>query len=194
MQNDKSCTLLDPIEISGLSRCSRGSWCPCCGSSCGFSQCALQPSIPFPKVSLDESAPTLVCVPGKYPCLMMPSETLSDLTFDMQVFKTGVKNISVVERKQRTLLDRETKAVQLVVIQTILTKDQHCALGEAGHRWSRPVRHASAEVSQHNDIETQPGASTGTVNAAGQHHWAACQPSSPPHSSGICRLNPQYPA
>ncbi|KAL3195038.1 hypothetical protein MRX96_015996 [Rhipicephalus microplus] len=59
MQNDESCTLLDPIETSGLSHCCCGSWCPCRGSPCSFSRCALQPSIPFAQLSLGESGPTL---------------------------------------------------------------------------------------------------------------------------------------
>ncbi|KAL3245660.1 hypothetical protein MRX96_058192 [Rhipicephalus microplus] len=155
MWNDGISTLMYSIGTPGLPRSSRKPRYPCHGSSCGFSSSVLQPRILFPQASLGESGPTLAYVSGKYPCLNVPLMTLTDVTFDVLGFKTGVKSISVDEQKKRKFLDHKTKAVEPVVMQTIPTNDLRCALTEVSHRWAHPVSPVSAHVSQLNDTQMQ---------------------------------------
>ncbi|KAH7983060.1 hypothetical protein HPB52_008900 [Rhipicephalus sanguineus] len=149
MPKDEICSLLLPTRASGLPRCCRGPWYPCCGPLCGFNPCALQSSSSrFIKVSLDASGPTLAHVPGKYPYLKMPPVTSTNLTFNMPVFRKGLKDSSVYRLKQYELLDHESKAVQPPAVRTIQNNYPRCAQAVASHRWSDSVAQTHGEVSQ----------------------------------------------
>ncbi|KAL3245658.1 hypothetical protein MRX96_058190 [Rhipicephalus microplus] len=189
MWNDGISTLMHSIGTPGLPCSSRKPRYHCHGSSCGFSSSVLQPGIFFPQASLGESGPTLAYITAKYPSLNVPLMTFSDLTFEVQGFKTGVKSISVDEQKQRKFLDHKTKAVEPVFMQTIPTNDLRCALTEVSHRWARPVSPVSAHVSQLNDTQMQTWASRTIETDATSHtgplanRVAHVQPASPTAST-----------
>ncbi|KAL1415201.1 hypothetical protein MTO96_006876 [Rhipicephalus appendiculatus] len=154
MRNDDTCSQQLPTWTPGPPRYRQGPWYPCRDPLCRFDPRALQPSIHFMQMSLYSGGPTLAYVPGKYPCLKMPPETLTNLTLDIPVFRKGVKDSSMDWQKKLELSDDESKAVQPAAVQTTPCAAPRPWPTIAGStRLSRPTA-TSASPTQHISVSS----------------------------------------
>lgn len=135
--NEELSSQLLPTKTSGQPRVCHNPGCPSHGPLCGFDPVAIQSSICFMQVSLDESGSTLQYVPGKNPCLKTPPLPSTSLAANTTVFQKGFKDSSIDEQKQWELPDDESKAVQPPAVQAISINDPGGSQAVASNRCPR---------------------------------------------------------
>ncbi|KAL1415195.1 hypothetical protein MTO96_006870 [Rhipicephalus appendiculatus] len=85
----------------------------------------------------------------------MPPVPSTNLTFNIPVFRNGVKGSSVDEQKQGKLPDHESKVVHPPAAQENQTNDPRCAQVVTSHHWYDSAVQAHVKVSKPHGTQIQ---------------------------------------